>query len=131
MQIENKVIIPDINSIDYKGLPDREIVKQTVDELIKWFIQIPEEERLSELTYRKENKEEFVAIVRNAMIQDIALLAQKTVKDQCLPDVDWTAEQVVDFVFSILKESNPTPIVEIETPKEEKSFIKKLLFWVN
>lgn len=103
MELIEEIHIPKIEEIDYSGLPDLEIVKQTVRELLKGFLEIPEEERNQVLIEKMQDKEKFVKVVWSAMVSDLIKLSAKTLEDHFLPDVDWTALQVVDFVFNILK----------------------------
>lgn len=107
-EVVNKVgniIIPNIEDVDCSQLP--KIGKFAVEELLKWFVSIPEEKRAAILEEKKKNRAEFVEYIEASLLHDSAMLAFESKPGvSVIHDPRKTAEAVVDLIFDILKESN-------------------------
>jgi hypothetical protein len=93
--------LPTIDEIDLSSIPDKEIGKFAVEELLKGFAQFPEEERPGLLRQQKENRDELARRLNISLDHDATILAFNR-GQMAIYDLPQTVNAVIDVVLSEL-----------------------------
>ena len=96
--------IPNINEIDLSSIPDQEIGKFAIEQLLQGFSEIPEEKRAVVLKEKQENREAFVILLKGSIFHDSALLARKGGNADII-DFERTTNAVADLILEVLGEA--------------------------
>lgn len=96
--------IPSIDEIDLSSIPDQEIGKFAIKQLLQGFSKIPEEKRAELIREKQANRDAFVAFLKTSILHDSGLIAFNGGNGDII-DFEGTTNAVADLILKVLSEA--------------------------